>query len=466
MQLMTDKIHRLFSIGEIGEILGSYSEGDPGFRHFAIYNISTDSRTIKESELFVALIGEKHNGHDHIDAAFVRGAAAAVVSKAEAQKRGLNGSKYFPVDDTLFAFGELARRYRAKMPARITAVTGSNGKTTVKNLIYEIFSRLGPALKSEGNFNNLIGLPASIFGLREEHQNAVLELGMSARGEISRLSEIASPDLAIITNVGPVHLEYLKSIDAVAEAKLEIVEHLRKLAPLVINGDDEMLSLKLGKINHQVIRFGLNRENDISPRDLEFDDQQLAGFRVANHIFELKLPGIHNVYNALAAYAAAHALGIDTALAVDAINSFRPQAMRSEVVQAGGVTLLIDCYNANPASTRYALETLSRIRSSGRRIAVLGDMLELGQESRIFHEEIGKLARTLKIDNIFGFGPNSKFTVANFGDGGFYFGEKEGLIKQLREMLGDGDVVLFKGSRAMVLEEVVDAIKNTMNDAI
>ncbi len=208
---MTEERKPLFTLDQIGEILGSISEGDPGFRLINIYGVSTDSRTIKSGELFVALSGDNHNGHDYLETAFSRGAAAAIVAKDEALKRGLNDSRYIAVADTLFAFGELARHHRLSMATKIVGVTGSNGKTTVKNLVYQALLTRGPALKSQGNFNNLIGLPISIFQLRETHQAAVFELGMSARGEIARLAQIASPDVGIITNVGPVHLEFLKT---------------------------------------------------------------------------------------------------------------------------------------------------------------------------------------------------------------------------------------------------------------
>jgi UDP-N-acetylmuramoyl-tripeptide--D-alanyl-D-alanine ligase len=459
---MTENNTVLFTLGEIGEILGSNSEGDPGFHRSPINGISTDSRTIKPGELFIAIIGPKHNGHDHIQTAFSNGAVAAVVSKSEATRRNLTGQEYIKVPDTLTALGDLAKRYRQKMPVRVFGVTGSNGKTTVKNMIHDIISSQGPALKSQGNFNNLIGLPLSIFQLRPEHKNAVFELGMSARGEILRLSEITAPDFAVINNVGPVHLEFLKNVDEVAEAKLEIVSHLKSSGTLAINGDDEILARKLGKVRQRIIRFGLGQNNDIRATGLEFDDDQMPNFQVGNHSIELHLPGIHNVYNALAAYAIAIAAGIDSSHAIKAINLFYPQGMRSEIIHHGGLTFLIDCYNANPTSTKYALETLSRMRCGGRRVAVLGDMLELGENSREFHEEIGDIARALKIDNIFGFGPLTIYATEHFGEGAFHFSEKEGLIKKLEETLGNGDVVLFKGSRGMVLEEVVDRLKNSL----
>jgi len=449
-------------MGEVGEILGSAREGDLGFRRTSIFGVSTDSRTIKESELFVALKGANHDGHDYLGAAFAGGAIAAIVSADEARKRNLGGDKYFIVENTLYALGELARNYRKKMGSRVVAVTGSNGKTTVKNLIYEIISRHGSALRSEANFNNLVGVPLSIFQLRDIHGAAVFELGMSARGEIARLAEISSPDVAVITNVGPVHLEFLKSVEEVAAAKLEVLGHIRKGGVLIVNGDDERLARKLREISIQTIRFGIGAHNDVKPGGLELDGLQFSHFNINGERVHLRLPGLHNVYNALAAWAVASAMDIEPSQAAAAINKFHTEGMRSEVVTLNDVTLVIDCYNANPVSTKSALETLAGMECRGRRMAVLGDMLELGEEGVSYHEEIGQLARRLKIDVILGFGPLARHIIESFGDGGFHFGTKEGLINRLIQTVNKGDVILFKGSRGMALEEVVDGLRKSL----
>jgi len=459
---MVEKRTILFTLHEVGEILGSISEGDPGFHRASIYGVSTDSRTIRQGELFVAIKGETYDGHAFLAQAISKGAIAAVVNRDEAKRRGLVGPEYLAVDDTLFALGELARHYRQRMPAVVTAVTGSNGKTTVKNLIYEIISRRSPALKSHGNFNNLIGLPLSIFQLGEEHKFAVFELGMSARGEILRLSQISQPDIAVITNVGPVHLQFLKTIDQITEAKLEIIEGIRGSGTLVINGDDENLERRTRHIKPALLKFGLEDYNDIAPTGLSFDDARMPSFRVDGNEISVRMPGLHNVYNALAAYAVARALDLDGRAAAEAISAFQPEDMRSEVVKHNGITMIIDCYNANPASMSYALETLSQMACGGRRMAVLGDMLELGEQSVPYHEEIGRLARGLGIDYIFGFGHHAKYITDRFGSGGRHFESKEGLSKKLLETIKIGDIILFKGSRGMALEEVVDVLKKSL----
>jgi UDP-N-acetylmuramoyl-tripeptide--D-alanyl-D-alanine ligase len=462
MLTTTEERMALFTIGEVGEILGSKMEGGLGFHRASIYGVSTDSRTVKPSELFIAIKGDTFNGHDFLETAFANGAIAAVVNRYEISRRKLSDSRYIGVDDTLFALGELALHYRKRMPAKVVAVTGSNGKTTVKNLIYEILCQKGPALKSQGNFNNLVGLPTSIFRLRREHKSAVFELGMSARGEIARLSEISSPDIAVITNVGLVHLEFLNNIEEVAEAKLELLEHIKPNGILIVNGDDVTLNSKLGKITRKMIRFGLHEDNDISPKELRFDELQLAHFKLGGQNVDLKFPGIHNVYNALAAFAVSKAVGVSAPRAIEAINAFQPGGLRSEIFRKEGMTLIIDCYNANPTSTVMALDTLSKMTCRGARIAVLADMLELGDKSQRYHEEIGDYARNIGIDNIFAYGPMSRYIVSRFGDGGFHFENKQELIESLKDFISNGDLVLFKGSRGMALEEVVDAIKKIL----
>ena len=462
MLTTTEERTALFTIGEVGEILGSNMEGGLRFHHASIYGVSTDSRTVKPYELFIAIKGDKFNGHDFLEAAFANGAMAAVVNRYELSKRKLSDPSYIGVDDTLFALGDLALHYRRRMPAKVVAVTGSNGKTTVKNLIYEILCQKGPALKSQGNFNNLVGLPTSIFKLKREHKTAVFELGMSARGEIARLGEISSPDIAVITNVGLVHLEFLKDIEEVAEAKLEILEHIRPNGILIVNGDDAVLDSKLGNITRNMICFGLDEKNDITPKDLHFDELQLAHFKLAGQNVDLKFPGIHNVYNALAAFAVSKAVDVSAPQAVEAINAFQPSGLRSEIFHKAGMTLIIDCYNANPTSTMMALDTLSKMTCRGARIAVLADMLELGDKSQQYHEEIGGYARKIGIDNIFGYGPLSQFIVSRFGDGAFHFENKQDLIESLKDFISPDDIMLFKGSRRMALEEVVEAIKKIL----
>ncbi len=458
MNSVTDNKSSLFAIGEIGEVLGADLEGAPEFRRVMINGVKIDSRVIEDGDLFVAIKGENYDGHDFVVSALNKGAAAVVVSNTLASNFEAFDAKIIAVNNTVYALGELAKYYRGKMPANIIAVTGSNGKTTAKNMIYEIISKSALSLKSKGNYNNLFGLPLSIFQLRKNHKHAVFELGMSEKGEISRLGEIACPDIAVITNVGPVHLEYFESVEEIASAKLEILEHLKLTGTLILNGDDELLFGAGKEREFETIKFGMSFNNDIHPTDLKFDGNQLGSFKINSAQFNLSLPGVHNVYNALAAYAVSKAVGLDPASIADALMNFKPSGMRSEIVNKGGVSFFLDCYNANPISMKYAIDSLSQMQIKGRRIAVLGDMLELGGSSEAYHKQIGKHARESGIKHLFAFGKYAASIAEAFGEGGRYFSDKSELLKELMNLIEKGDLVLLKASRDMALEEIAESI--------
>jgi len=447
------------TIREIGEVLGSIREGDQEFSPAPVMGIDIDSRRIEKGSVFVAVKGERLDGHNYLESAFANGAATAIVNREESSKRELKGDKYIVVDDTIDALGRLAKYYRAKFDIPIIAITGSNGKTTVKNLIYEALSTAGPVLKSEKNFNNQFGLPLSIFKLTEKHKFAVFEMGMSAPGEISYLSSIASPDVAVITNVGPAHLEFFDSVEQIADAKLEIVGGLKASGALIINGDDPLLMKKTENLKRNILRFGLSEGNHIRTENLNFDKQQKSSFSIGNIEIKSDMPGIHNVYNMLAAFAAAHALRIDLSRAATAISKFKSVDMRSEIVENGGVTYILDCYNANPVSMKYAIDLLAAMKSVGRRVAVLGDMLELGKESPSFHRDLGKYARDKEIDMLFCYGKIAFDIAEAFGGKAIYSADKSELASKLSEYIQQGDTVLFKGSRGVALEEIYSMVQ-------
>jgi len=406
----------------------------------------------------VAVRGENHDGHDYVNAALEKGAVAAVISERYRADKGLSDRRFIPVNDTVYALGQIAAHYRREMPARVIAVTGSNGKTTAKNIIFEIVSRTASSVKSQGNFNNFFGLPLSIFQINKDTQFAVVELGMSRKGEISRLGEIASPDIAVITNVGPVHLEFFKNLDEIAAAKLEIVDRVRAGGVMIVNGDDDYLRDIKAHQGLKVVRFGLSHNNDFYPVDLEFDENQESSFRIDGERLRLRIAGIHNVYNALAGYAVAVVAGIGKDIAVEAIASFQPEGMRSQVFRRFGIVFYIDCYNANPVSMKYAIDTMALMKCSGKRIAVLGDMLELGEKSEKFHREIGRHAKQAGIEHLLVYGEYSQVVANEFGKNGESFGDKGNLYSRLQKLLKTGDLVLFKGSRGVALEEIANKI--------
>jgi UDP-N-acetylmuramoyl-tripeptide--D-alanyl-D-alanine ligase len=456
MKAMVENKDTRFTLGKIGEILGASLEGAPEFRRTPIAGVKIDSRLVKSGDLFVAIEGENHDGHDYLEDAFASGAVAAVVSKTITGD--IPGHRLYKVEDTVYSLGEIARYYRNKMQAEIIAVTGSNGKTTVKNLIYEIISRKGESIKSQGNYNNFFGLPLSIFALTDKTEYAVFELGMNRAGEISRLGEIAAPNIAIISNVGPVHLEFFKDLREILSAKLEIVDKIKPGGALVVNGDDELLRGVELPQNLELLRFGLSYDNDIYLTDLQFDENQYPGFKINGTAFKLTLPGIHNVYNALAAYAVAVAEGVDPATINEGLKYFQPEGMRSQIAHKSGISFFIDCYNANPVSMKYAIDTLALMKCGGKRIAVLGDMLELGKNSEMYHREIGKHARNAGIDTVMAYGKFSRDLVEAFGKKGEHFDDKMELLLRLKDLIETGDLVLFKGSRGMALEEIADKL--------
>jgi len=444
----------MFTLGEIKKILGSTAQAESGLGDPEITSIVIDSRIAGPDSLFIAVKGENHDGHDFIDTAFSNGAAAAVISNEQARARELHGEKYIVVDDTIYTLGELARYYRDKITANIVTVTGSNGKTTVKNLIYEILLKVGPSIKSEKNFNNLFGLPLSIFRLDSSHKSAVFELGMSAPGEISRLGEISSPNVAVITNVGPAHLEFFANVDEIADAKLEIQNRIKADGYLVINGDDRLLMTKVDKSRVNMMTFGLDRSNSAFPENLKFDKYQRPEFTFDGKRIRSAFPGVHNVYNLLASLAVGRIMGVSSSDASDAVNAYKPSDMRSEIVEANGVVFIVDCYNANPISMKYAIDILARIKATGRRIAVLGDMLELGPSSEKYHTEIGAYAKKSGIDTLFCIGNNAVAMSDSFGKGAEHFDDKLTLSEKLIEFIKKGDLVLFKASRGMALEDI------------
>jgi UDP-N-acetylmuramoyl-tripeptide--D-alanyl-D-alanine ligase len=462
MGIMVERKGELFTIKEVGEILGSRLEGDPGFHLTSVRGIKIDSREIENDDLFIAVMGSRFDGHDFIESALSNGAVAAVVSRREAEVRKLYGNRYIAVDDTIHALGELARHHRNRLDVNVVAVTGSNGKTTVKNLVYEILSQNGPTLKSPANYNNFFGLPLSIFQVDSHHKSAVLELGMSAKGEISRLAEIASPNVAVITNVGPVHLEFFNDIDEIAAAKLEILERIKPGGTLIVNGDDEILMGKLRQGDFEITRFGLSQGNHIYPQDLIFEKHQLPSFKISGTAMRSNLPGVHNVYNILAAFAVSNTLRIAPESAAAAIARYRSDEMRSEIINKKGITFIIDCYNANPVSMKYALDTLARMECGGRRVAVLGDMLELGQGAGMYHKQIGAYASEKGIDSVFCNGPLSRIIAESFGEGAYHFDSQELLAERLLKKIAKGDIVLFKASRGIALENIANQVMESL----
>lgn len=422
----------------------------PEFETVAFSGARADSRLIRPGQLFVALQGVR-DGHDFIPMAMERGAAAAL------GQRQLPGVPMLLVKDPLRALGDIARHYRADCFRHIptVGVTGSVGKTTTKEMIACALSAVYKTQKTEKNFNNDIGLPMTVLDLQPDTEAAVIEMGMNHFGEISYLTGIAQPDVAVITNIGTMHIENLGSREGICRAKLEILEGLSKDGVVILNGDEPLL--RRAETHHKTLYFGIGTECDLTATDYqELPDGvrfRAVGF---GQSWEVALPveGRHNVYNALAALLAARCVGVPVDAAVSALRFFANTGDRQNIYEKDGFTVIADCYNAGPESMAAALSILAR-RTGGRRIAVLGDMLELGDHAPGAHERVGKLAAE-SAELVLCYGPLSRFTAEAAGDKGRHFDSHEALIAALKAEARPGDALLFKGSHGMHMEKVLE----------
>ncbi|HEY1088660.1 MAG TPA: UDP-N-acetylmuramoyl-tripeptide--D-alanyl-D-alanine ligase [Archangium sp.] len=428
--------------------------------------VCTDSRQLSKDCLFVALKGERFDAHDFLAQAVNDGAEGLVVMEGRAA--GLEGLDVavYEVKDTLHALGRLARFHRDRFDIPIAAVTGSNGKTTTKELIASILSMRGPTLKTQGNLNNEIGVPLTIFGLGAQHKAAVIEMGMNHLGEIARLTDIARPDAGLITIVQPAHLEGVGSIEGVAQAKGELFHGLAKSATAVVNLDDPRVAGQAATVGAKKLTWGRTEGADVRLVSVEPQGRDGLSLRIAYRGKEyptaLHLVGDHNAMNATGAFAMGLALGYAPEECVRGLEAAQAHARRLQIVDAPhGVTVVDDCYNANPASMTAALRTVQELASEGRAIAVLGDMLELGAEEAREHVQMGVTASD-RVALLAFFGPRMKQAHAQatkkLGEKTKHFEDVGALVAWLQPQLKANDFVLVKGSRGMRLERVVEAL--------
>lgn len=444
-----------------------------GEKQSVFRGISTDSRTIQEGELFVALKGPRFDGHHYALEALRRKAGGVVVETSRVSEVRWDGDAsraVIGVGDTLRALGDLARQRRRKYGTPVVALTGSNGKTTTKELIAACLETRMTVLKSRGNLNNLIGLPLTLLGLTGREEVVVLEMGMNVPGEIRRLTEISEPDVGLITNIQEVHLEGLGSLERVKEEKGELFRGMKRDGTIVVNRDDPRVVDLSRLFPGRKITVGLEGPADVEAREVHSRGLRGTAFRLTTQkeSIEITLPcvGRHFVSNALAASAVAMHFGIEGAEIKKAVESFRPFPMRMEVSDLpGGVHLINDAYNANPRSMQLALETLREVGGKGRSIAVLGDMLELGDFSEEAHRNLGRVVKTLSIDYLITLGERSAAIVESAIEDGFT-PERTGIAKShaeaariARQWARKGDWILVKGSRGMAMEKVVEALR-------
>lgn len=445
------------SVKEIAHAVhGSYT----GDGHIEISSVCIDNRQALPGCLFIAIRGERLDGHQFAAAAVEAGAAAVLCHK----EVEVFDVPVIRVEDTARALLDLAAWYRGTFDIPVVGVTGSVGKTTTKDMVACVLSARYHTLKTEGNFNNEIGLPLTVFDLNKKHQAAVLEMGMSNFGEISRLSKVACPDVGIITKIGVSHMETLGSREGILKAKLEILDGMKGRAPLLINGDDDMLAA-VKEAGHPIIRFGVGNDAcDFLAQGIRQGEEETSFvIRYDGGKQEVTIPtvGIHAVYDATAAFAAGILLGVESGKAAAALGAYQPSGMRQHVVKRDGITVIEDCYNASPDSVQAALDTLKHMPCKGKRVAVLGDMLELGTISRQAHTKCGALAAH-SADILLTYGPMAAQYVQGAVTEGlkeaYHFEDKAALAETLLSVLEKGDVVLLKASRGMQLEEVLKTL--------
>lgn len=451
----------MFSTKEIvkvtdGELVGGDVE---------VSSVSTDTRTLEKGALFIAVKGERFDGNDYIRQAAENGAAAAV-SDLEAGTVKTSIPVIY-VKNSRTAQLKLARHYRDRFNIKLCGVTGSVGKTSTKDMISAVLAAKYVTHKTEGNLNNDIGLPKTLFGLDNNTQAAVIEMGMSDRGEISALSQAAHPTCGVITNIGFCHIENLKTQENILAAKLEILDGMDENAPLIVYGDNEFLggltSEKIG--GRRLIRYGLNRKFDVyatAVSQTENGGRFTLHYKGSSYKAEVPVTGEHHILNALAAFCAGIEFGLTPEEIIPAFMDYKGSGMRQKTeLRGGNIRVILDCYNASPTSMRSSLSVLGAVKTEGRKIAVLGDMLELGEKSKSLHAGLAEFAEE-HADMFFLYGREMtalRDELKKRGASVFHSENKQELTELLLNEIKSGDVVLFKGSRGMKMEEIAEKIK-------
>ncbi len=427
-----------------------------------IDSITIDSEKVQKNSVFIAIKGERFDGHDFVLKAIEKGAECAVTERA------VDGAKCIIVDSTRAAYLNIAHEYRKRFDIPLVAVTGSVGKTTTKEFIWRALSESFKTLKTEGNQNNDIGLPQTLLRLSSDDQAAVIEMGMNHQGEISRLSQCAAPTVCVITNIGTSHIENLGSRENILKAKLEILDGADLSAPLIISLDDKYLS-GVDARSRKLITYSVKSKSaDVFADDIVKNDSGIS-FRICFDGKEsidacINVPGVHNVKNALAAFCVGRYLGMNAEDIVRGIAKFEPDGIRQNIEKIGSVTVIKDCYNASYESMQSALDILSSLSVSGRRIAVLGDMKELGSMSKELHKKVGELVYKNSVDILLCLGEDTGYIIKGAVKAGFdennakHFDSKDKLIEYILNLKQDGDAFLFKASRLVKLEEVIERL--------
>jgi UDP-N-acetylmuramoyl-tripeptide--D-alanyl-D-alanine ligase len=455
---------------EILEATGGILIGGSAERIFQ--GISTDSRDISEGNFFIPLKGERFNGHNFLDVAVRAGATGFIVRGESANNEGFKDITVIRVDDTLNALGCIAHFWRKKFHIPIVAITGSSGKTTTKEMSAHIAGLTKKVAKTEGNFNNLIGLPLTIFQINDQHEVAILEMGTNTPGEIGKLTRIAAPDIGLITNIGPAHLEGFGSIDAIREEKGELFQYMPAGSIAIVNRDDEEVGILGDRWRGKRITFGMKMDADVSAENIRTRGDRGVSFTLnmagTSREVTMATVGLHNIYNALAAAASCRALGLEPHTIYRGLATFKSISGRMEIHRLrNGAFLIDDTYNANPVSVREALKTLNDLKGNHESTVIMADMLELDERVEEMHRAVGSFMAETGVGTVFLRGSFSRATAEGAIRGGIpdkriFFPETTAeIVAYLRASLNKGDWVLVKGSRKMKMEEISREIIRT-----
>ncbi|MBU1044872.1 MAG: UDP-N-acetylmuramoyl-tripeptide--D-alanyl-D-alanine ligase [Candidatus Omnitrophica bacterium] len=460
----------MFTIQEIIDICKGILINQNADNSVIVQGVSIDSRTIKTNDLFIAVRGDNFDGHDYLVCAIEKGAAAVIVESLWAEKNEdilskLN-SPIIAVENTIAALAYLAKQHRKKFSLPVIAVTGSNGKTTTKEMIACVLEAKYKVLKSKASFNNHIGVPLTLLELDSSHQVAVIEIGMNHKGEIRGLAAIACPDIAVITNAANAHLEFFNSISDIIEAKCELLESLSTKSFAIINADCKPLYARAHDFCIDLRGFGIKSVCAYQGSNIVTHSDGIAFTVNGKYTFRLNVLGEHNVYNALAAIAIAQNFEIDYNQIREQLAKFKPVSLRMQIIKFPGADIIADCYNANPDSTMAAINTLRAIQSKAKKIFVFGDMLELGKFSNQAHQQIGKLVAESSISKLITVGEKSQLAAVGATEQGmnkqdvYQCQNVEQAAAVLKKIISQDDVILLKGSRGMHLEKIIDFLNN------
>lgn len=451
------------TLENIAKVCGGVYVGSPEKKEQEVQGIVTDSRKVEEGFLFVPIKGARVDAHDFIDGVMEKGALCTLTERELGEK----SFPYIKLNSSLQAVKDIAEFYLEQLSIPVVGITGSVGKTSTKEMIAAVLEEKYNVLKTKGNFNNELGVPLTVFGLRPDHEIAVLEMGISDFGEMHRLAKIARPDTCVITNIGLCHLEFLKSRDGILKAKTEIFDFLESDGHVILNGDDDKLITVRDVKGIKPLFFGVDNHQGVWADEIE--SKGLKGISCRIHAGEesfkvlIPIPGRHMVYNALAGTAVGLTYGMNMEEIKKGIESLQSLSGRFHIIETGNRTIVDDCYNANPVSMKASLDVLQD--ALGRRVAILGDMGELGKEEVEMHREVGVYAAARDIDKIICVGELAgdmaeAARLAAPTKDIVHFAEKESLLEALPEMIRDGDTILVKASHFMEFEKVVEMLKD------